>query len=141
MFEITESAHMSDLDSANKFIQKVRKNGYRVCLDDFGAGSASFQYLSVLEVDIVKLDGSAVRNAQVAAKGRAFFSALTSLCHNLDVETVAEMIETPESLAFVRECGVQTVQGFLFGRPSENVNEFNPLPKFEIFPNRKIQEY
>jgi EAL domain-containing protein (putative c-di-GMP-specific phosphodiesterase class I) len=137
MFEITESAQMSDLESANKFIQSVRNSGYKVCLDDFGAGSASFQYLSVLEVDIVKLDGSAVRNAQVAPKGRAFFSALTSLCHNLDVGTVAEMIDSPNSLKFVRECGVQSVQGFLFGRPSENVETFDPLPQIHMFPNRR----
>ena len=70
LFEITESARVADLKKANAFVQGLRGKGFHVCLDDFGAGAASFQYLSVLEVDVVKLDGSAVKNAQ-AEIGRA----------------------------------------------------------------------
>ena len=131
-FEITESARMSDLDSANNFIQRLRKAGYQVCLDDFGAGSASFQYLSTLDVDIVKLDGSAVKNAEKSKKGRAFLSALTELCRRLGVETVGEMIDSPQTLAFVRDCNVDYVQGFLFGKPSHDLKDFDPLPHREL---------
>ena len=131
-FEITESAHMSDLDSANNFIQRLRKAGYQVCLDDFGAGFASFQYLSSLDVDIVKLDGSAVKNAEKSKKGRAFLSALTELCRRLGVKTVGGMIDTPETLAFVRDCNVDFVQGFLFGKPSGDLKDFDPLPHREL---------
>ena len=116
-FEITESARVADLVQANNFVQALRKKGFHVCLDDFGAGAASFQYLSVLEVDVVKLDGSAVKNAQTAPKGRAFLKALTTLCKTMDVETIAEMVDTKEGLEFVRDCGVEYVQGFLFGKP------------------------
>ncbi len=133
LFEITESARMSDLDSANAFIQGLRGWGYPVCLDDFGAGAASFQYLSTLEVDVVKLDGSAVRNAQRANKGRAFLTALTALCKRLDVETIAEMVDTPESLGFVRDCGCDFAQGYLFGKPSKSVQDFEPLPNVSLF--------
>jgi EAL domain-containing protein (putative c-di-GMP-specific phosphodiesterase class I) len=132
IFEITESSRMSDLDSANVFIQGLRSKGYEVCLDDFGAGAASFQYLSVLEVDVVKLDGSAVKNAQRAAKGRAFLSALTELCRRLSIETVAEMVDTPEALQFVRDCGCDFVQGWLFGKPSTDVSDFAPYPNREL---------
>jgi EAL domain-containing protein (putative c-di-GMP-specific phosphodiesterase class I) len=133
MFEITESARMSDLEAANEFIQGLRRAGYKVCLDDFGAGAASFQYLSALEVDVVKIDGSAVRNAQKAPKGRAFLSALSELCTRLGVETIAEMIDSPEALRFVRDCRCDYVQGFLFGKPSPNFAEFSPLPNIELF--------
>lgn len=133
MFEITESSRMSDLDSANNFIQSLRSKGYHVCLDDFGAGAASFQYLSVLDVDVVKLDGSAVKNAQKAKKGRAFLSALTELCKRMSVETIAEMVDTPETLEFCRDCGCNYVQGFLFGRPSKEVKDFHPLPQAGLF--------
>ncbi len=128
MFEITESSRMTDLDGANNFIHQLRDRGYRVCLDDFGAGAASFQYLSVLDVDVVKLDGSAVKNAQRAAKGRAFLTALTELCRGMKVETIAEMIESKEMLEFCRDCGCNYVQGFLFGKPSPEVKDFSPLP-------------
>jgi EAL domain-containing protein (putative c-di-GMP-specific phosphodiesterase class I) len=117
-FEITESARVADLTQANNFVQGLRKKGFHVCLDDFGAGAASFQYLSVLEVDVVKLDGSAVKNAQTAPKGRAFLRALTTLCKTMDVETIAEMVDSKEGLEFVRDCGVEYVQGFLFGKPN-----------------------
>ncbi len=117
VFEITESARVADLTQANNFVQALRKKGFHVCLDDFGAGAASFQYLSVLEVDVVKLDGSAVKNAQSAPKGRAFLKALTTLCKTMDVETIAEMVDSKEGLEFVRDCGVEYVQGFLFGKP------------------------
>ena len=128
IFEVTESSRMADLDEANTFIQTLRGRGFEVCLDDFGAGAASFQYLSVLEVDVVKLDGSAVKNAQKAAKGRAFLTSLTDMCRKLKVETVAEMVDSPKALAFVRECGCDYVQGYLFGKPSVNVADFFPLP-------------
>ncbi|MEQ8735586.1 MAG: EAL domain-containing protein [Rhodospirillaceae bacterium] len=124
LFEITESARVVDLQKANTFVQSVRRKGFHVCLDDFGAGAASFQYLSVLEVDVVKLDGSAVKNAQTAPKGRAFLRALTTLCKTMDVETIAEMIDTKETLEFVRDCGVEYAQGFLFGKPDPDPWQF-----------------
>ncbi|MEA4837521.1 MAG: EAL domain-containing protein [Rhodospirillaceae bacterium] len=133
MFEITESSRMSDLESANRFIQALRARRYSVCLDDFGAGAVSFQYLSVLDVDVVKLDGSAIRNAQRAPKGRAFLSSLTELCRRMDVQTVAEMIDTPETLEFCRDCGCNYVQGYLFGRPALDLKAFDPLPNSVLF--------
>jgi len=138
MFEITESARLDDLSDANRFIQNLRKMGFKVCLDDFGAGAASFQYLSTLEVDIVKLDGSAIRNARKAPKGRSFLIALGNLCRDLKVETIAEMIDDPEGLLFVRECGIGFVQGYLFGKPSPNVKDFDPLPNAELFSRKAM---
>ncbi len=140
MFEITESARLDSLQEANLFIQNLRKMGYKVCLDDFGAGAASFQYLSTLDVDIVKLDGSAIRNARKAPKGRSFLVALGNLCRDLKVETIAEMIDDREGLTFVRECGIQNVQGYLFGKPSPNIRDFDPLPHVELFSKKALSQ-
>jgi len=139
MFEITESSRMTDLEGANKFIHLLRDKGYHVCLDDFGAGAASFQYLSVLDVDVVKLDGSAVQNARKATKGRAFLSALTELCRRMKVETIAEMVDSKEALDFCRDCGCDYVQGFLFGKPSPEVRDFNPLPQADLFKRSYVR--
>lgn len=138
MFEITESSRLDNLQEANLFIQNLRKMGYKVCLDDFGAGAASFQYLSTLDVDIVKLDGSAIRNARQAPKGRSFLIALGNLCRDLKVETIAEMIDDAEGLTFVRECGISHVQGYLFGKPSPNIKDFDPLPQLELFSKKAM---
>ncbi len=137
LFEITESSRMTDLDQANDFIQGLRKVGYTVCLDDFGAGAASFQYLSALDVDVVKLDGSAIRNTFGGAKGRAFLSSLAALCQSLGVETIAEMVEKQDVLAYVRRCGIDYAQGYLFGEPSRNIKDFDPLPRADLFRRRQ----
>ena len=134
LFEITESARMTDLDAADNFIQSLRTEGYTVCLDDFGAGAANFQYLSTMVVDVVKLDGSAVRNAQKAQKGRAFLKALVGLCRDLGVETIAEMVDDRAGLEFIRDCGVQYVQGYLFGKPSADVRVFRDSRPPNMFP-------
>lgn len=124
MFEITESARMRDLSAANTFIQRLRQEGYPVCLDDFGAGAANFEYLTTLDVDIVKFDGPALRAAQRGAKGKAFLKAFVGLCRDLGIATVAEMIDDETGLKFVRACGVQYVQGYLFGEPSTDIGTF-----------------
>ncbi len=133
LFEITESSRMADLRSANRVIQGLRKRGHQVCLDDFGAGAASFQYLSALDVDVVKIDGGAIRNAQRSHRGRAFLTALTALCHSLAINTIAEMVDTEARLLFVQKCGVDFVQGWLFGKPSTKIGDFKPLPGFHLF--------
>ena len=129
LFEITESARMADLEGANEFIQILRKDGYEVCLDDFGAGAASFQYLATLDVDVVKFDGSVIKDAQRVAKGKAFLKALTRFCRELGVETIGQMVDSPDGLEFVRECGVQYVQGFLFGEPNTNILSFGKMDR------------
>lgn len=133
LFEITESARMNDLRAANSFIRALRERGYMVCLDDLGAGAASFRYLSALEVDMVKIDGSAIHHAREGSKGRAFLSALTELCHRLDTATVAEMVDDEGGLKFVRDCGVTYAQGYLFGQPSADLRNFSPLRNVTLF--------
>jgi EAL domain-containing protein (putative c-di-GMP-specific phosphodiesterase class I)/PAS domain-containing protein len=131
MFEITESARMERLGAANRFIQRLREQGYPVCLDDFGAGVANFQYLAQLEVDVVKLDGEAVRNARKGAKGRSFLRALVNLCRDLGVRTIAEMIEDEGDMQFVRACGIDYVQGYLFGQAAADISAFaNAIPRY-----------
>jgi len=136
MFEITESARMENLSGADSFIQHLRKQGYPVCLDDFGAGAANFEYLASLDVDIVKLDGDAIRGARKAHKGKAFMKAFVGLCRELGVVTVAEMIDDEPGLAFVRECGVHYVQGYLFGRPSPDIRVFKKTVPADLFSRK-----
>ncbi|OFX10722.1 MAG: hypothetical protein A2516_02940 [Alphaproteobacteria bacterium RIFOXYD12_FULL_60_8] len=124
MFEVTESSEIKDLKAVNDVLQSLRRKGYKICLDDFGAGAANFQYLSALEVDVVKLDGPALKLAQAGPRGRAFIRALTTLCRELNTKIVAEMVEDEASLDFVRQCGVQLVQGYIYAKPSMNIGDF-----------------
>jgi len=119
LFEITESAAIDDLTVADRHIQRLRALGSMVCLDDFGAGAASLTYLQRLSVDIVKIDGRYVRELVAGGRDAAVVSHVVNLCRDLDVRTVAEMVETPEVEAAVRAAGVDFGQGWYYGRPSD----------------------
>ena len=117
MFEVTESSKISDLESTNKFLQSLRGLGHHVCLDDFGAAAAAFQYLRALEVDYVKIDGIYVREAFTTPNGKVFLKSMASLCSDLAIQTVGEFVETEEVSDFLHQVGVNYGQGYLFGKP------------------------
>ncbi|MFT6580540.1 MAG: EAL domain-containing protein (putative c-di-GMP-specific phosphodiesterase class I), partial [Alphaproteobacteria bacterium] len=121
MFEITESARILDLEHANEVIQDLRKRGFHVCLDDFGAGEAAFDYLRELDVDFVKIDGKYVKDATSNSRDKAFLIAMSGLCHDLGITTIAEGIENEEILDFLRGCGITYGQGYVFAGVSELV--------------------
>lgn len=116
ILEITESSRVEDLQAADLYVQHLRSKGLPVCLDDFGAGAASFNYLSAMAVDVVKLDGAAVENTIGSARGRAFMKAMGSFCRELKVETIGEMVDTKEKMAFLQSCDIDFGQGYLFGK-------------------------
>jgi len=136
VFEVTESAKLTDLEEANRIIQILRNAGHIVCLDDFGAGVSAFQYLIALHVDVVKIDGAYVIDAMKNRRNRAVLKAMASMCRDLDIKTVAEMIEDEATADLVRECGIDYGQGYLYGRPSKLITAFqSPRPK--SFPREK----
>lgn len=120
-FEITESSTIHDLEATNKFLRSLRQLGHAVGLDDFGSGSAAFQYLRALEVDCVKIDGLYVKEAQTSDKGKAFMRSIVQLCIDLDIDTVGEMVEDQVSADFLHDIGVRFGQGYLFGRPTRDI--------------------
>ena len=124
MFEITESARIDDLEAVNGSIQELRALGFEVCLDDFGAGAASFDYLNALEVDVVKFDGPVVKRSFTSARGKGLISSLAAMCRSLGVETVAEMVESEQEARFLHQCGVEFGQGYHYGKPNRNPKIF-----------------
>lgn len=117
-FEITESAEIVDLEKANANIQKLRDMRFSVALDDFGAGAASFDYLNVLKVDVVKFDGPVVRRALATDLGKDFLASMASLCTRSNIKTVAEMVEDESMAANLLGFGIDYGQGYHFGKPS-----------------------
>lgn len=118
LVELTETAEIDDLPAAAARIARLRAVGAPVCLDDFGAGSASFRYLRDLRVDMVKIDGAYVQAAGRSAKGRAFVQSMRELATSTGADTIAEMVETEAEAALMRQLGVRYGQGWLFGRPT-----------------------
>ncbi len=116
MFEITESNTIQNLSMVNHFIKILQDDGYKVCLDDFGAGSASFQYLHQLHVDYVKIDGSYTRRILTSERDAIMIKNMSQMCHDLRISMIAEMIEDESQAERMRNLGVQYGQGYLFGK-------------------------
>lgn len=134
--EITESAEISDLDGVNNAIQKFRRIGFKVALDDFGAGAASFDYLNSFDVDTVKFDGPVVKRAVATRKGKAFLAAMATLCHEIGVETIAEMVEDKPLADFLKQSGIELGQGWYFGKPMSTENAF---PGIDMSPKGAVE--
>lgn len=123
LFELTESAEVTDLPAVNAVLQMLRKQGFPVCLDDFGAGSAAFHYLRALQVDHVKIDGSYVREISGAGESTPFLRAIATLCQDLKVGTIAEYVENAETANLLKLLKVRFGQGYHFGRPMAPRND------------------
>ncbi len=117
ILEITESMEIKDLSAAERKLQQLRQDGHPVCLDDFGAGAASFSYVNALTVDYVKIDGAYVREIKSRPRNIAIIKAMVALCRALEVEMIAEMVEHDTDVEILRSHGIDYGQGFLFGRP------------------------
>ncbi len=117
LIEITETAAIVDLESAGKAIAALRNMGYRVGLDDFGAGSASINYLHAFQVDFVKFDGAMVVKMGSSPRHDALLAGLVKLCRDLGVTTIAEWIESRDMAGRASEMGFHHGQGKWLGPP------------------------
>ncbi len=115
LIEITESAEIADLAGAEESIQTLRQLGYRVGIDDFGAGAASLQYLHGLTVDFVKVDGALVRRMGKSPREDALLRGILKTCAELHIETIAEWIDDGAKLERCREAGFGLGQGRYLG--------------------------
>jgi EAL domain-containing protein (putative c-di-GMP-specific phosphodiesterase class I) len=118
VIEITETAALGDIAQAARFVGMLRDAGCRVALDDFGAGHTSLRHLQILPVDIVKIDGSLVRNLRSRPQARIFLRHLLGLINGFGLATVAECVESAEDAALLQAEGIGYFQGYHFGRPA-----------------------
>jgi diguanylate cyclase (GGDEF)-like protein len=115
--EITESTAMRDADASVVILQKLHEMGVRIAIDDFGTGYSSLLYLKRLPASELKIDRGFVRNLAEGAEDDAIVSAIVALARTLDLEIVAEGVETTAQQEFLTRLGCDSLQGFLFGRP------------------------
>ena len=117
LFEVTETAALSNINSANNFISTLKSRGSQFALDDFGMGFSSFNYLKQLSVDYLKIDGSFIQNLPRDSMNQNLVQSIVEVAHKLHKETIAEFVEDKETLRMVRNYGSDHAQGYFIGRP------------------------
>nr|WP_206667643.1 EAL domain-containing protein [Roseomonas nepalensis] len=122
-FEVTEGEKVGDPDHLTAIFREYRARGFRVAIDDFGAGYAGLGLLARFQPDVIKLDMDLIRGLDNDRVRRSIVGAVLSVCAELNIAVVAEGVETRAELDALRALGVRLVQGYLFARPA-----FEQLP-------------
>ena len=115
--ELTESVLMKHAETAASTLHRLRESGVKVAIDDFGTGYSSLGYLRKFPLDVLKIDQSFVRQISTAGEDTAIVTAVIVMAHSLKLRVVAEGVEQPEELAFLRAHKCDEAQGYYFSRP------------------------
>jgi predicted signal transduction protein with EAL and GGDEF domain len=126
--EVTESVAMQNLDVSFEALGKLKRLGVGITMDDFGTGYSSLSYLKILPLDTLKIDRSFIRDVAGDTNDASIVRASIALAHELRLKVVAEGVETPEQLRFLRQHQCDEVQGFLFS-PALPAEKFEALLK------------
>ena len=125
-FEITETVAMQDAEESIGIMRQLKQLGILLALDDFGTGYSSLSYLKRLPIDKLKIDKSFVRDIPSDENDLAIVSAIIAMAHSLGMTVHAEGVETQAQADFLRDCGCEYAQGFLYARalPAEDFETF-----------------
>jgi EAL domain-containing protein (putative c-di-GMP-specific phosphodiesterase class I) len=118
VLEITERGALDEVKDVGKRIERLRNIGYKVAIDDLGAGYAGLSSIAVLEPDFVKLDMSITRDLAQSAVKQRLVASMVEMCRDCNMQLVAEGVETARELNVLRELGCQLLQGYHFAKPS-----------------------
>jgi EAL domain-containing protein (putative c-di-GMP-specific phosphodiesterase class I) len=117
IFEITETAAVSNFENAERFAETLSGMGCNLALDDFGTGFGSFTYLKHLNARHLKIDLEFVRNLVTNDTDQKVVKSIVDIAHSLDKKTIAEGVEDAATLRALKDRGVDFAQGFYLGRP------------------------
>lgn len=115
--EITESTDKMSYDNMIRVVSAIRKNGFRIALDDFGTKYTSLSLFTEMDVDVVKLDKSLIDGLEENSKSRLIVKDALMMCKELGAKSVAEGVETREQLDILRRLGCDYIQGYLYSKP------------------------
>jgi Amt family ammonium transporter len=121
IFEITEQSALRHLENAKYLIQGLRATGCRFALDDFGTGFSSFVYLKNLPVDFIKIDGSFVNSMAQNSIDETMVLSIIHIARSLGMKTIAEFVPDEKTITMLKASGVDYLQGFYVGVPSERL--------------------
>ncbi|WP_312328546.1 EAL domain-containing protein [Stenotrophomonas sp.] len=141
VLEITESAVMRDTDTSLRLLQSLARLGVGISIDDFGTGYSSLLYLKRLPATEIKIDHAFVRDLENSSEDVVIVSAIVALGHALDMDIVAEGVETAGQRAYLERLGCDFLQGYLLGRPvdPERFMQLHDLPRPRMVVASELQ--
>jgi len=122
IFEITESERVNDYKIINNFIQRIKKYGVKIAIDDFGSGYANFEHIMNIDADFIKIDGTLIKNIHKDKNAKIITEAIISFSKKLNRKTITEYVHNEEIYEIVKDLGADYSQGFYFGIPSPDIN-------------------
>ncbi|BBG65971.1 diguanylate cyclase/phosphodiesterase (GGDEF & EAL domains) with PAS/PAC sensor [Hydrogenimonas sp.] len=117
VFELLEDENVKDFEQIKSFIQDVKNIGVQIAIDDFGTGYSNFERLLDYRPDILKIDGSLIKNIERSALSRSVVKAVVSFAKEQNILTVAEYVENENIFKIIKEFGIDYSQGYYFGKP------------------------
>ncbi len=121
IFEITETSAVTNFKTAKSFINEIRELGCQVALDDFGTGFSSFYYLKNMSFDYIKIDGAFIQRIEHEKEDKIFVKALSDVARALGKKTIAEFVETENSINILTELHVDFAQGYYISKPLPDI--------------------
>jgi diguanylate cyclase (GGDEF)-like protein len=117
VFEITERKAIEDIMQVVSFVRKLKSEGFRFAIDDFGSGYSSFYYLKYLPVDFLKIEGEFIKTLPNSPTDRVFIEGIVSVAKKMGIKTIAEYVENEKVLKVVKDLGIDYAQGYYLGKP------------------------
>lgn len=117
VFEITETAAIHNLQEAAAFVKTLKKMGCKFAIDDFGVGFTSFVYLIEMPIDFLKIDGTFIRRLPESHRDQVLVKTIADMAKSLGIETIAEFVDSEQTLKILQGLGVDYAQGYLIGKP------------------------
>lgn len=130
MFEVSELERVTDRTHLTAILREYERQGFLTAIDDFGSGWAGLGLLAEFQPDFLKIDMDLVRNIDSRASRQVIVRRTVDICRELDVQIIAEGVETVEEYRWLRDAGITLFQGYLFAKPA-----------FEALPPIHLPEY
>ncbi|MGZ5209147.1 MAG: EAL domain-containing protein, partial [Sulfuricurvum sp.] len=121
IFEILESEGIKNYETINNFICQVKKYGVKIAIDDFGAGYSNFVYITKLDIDYIKIDGSIIRDIDTNTTSQIITKTIIDFATQLNIETVAEFIHSESVFDYLKHLPLNHLQGYYFGEPASTM--------------------
>jgi EAL domain-containing protein (putative c-di-GMP-specific phosphodiesterase class I)/GGDEF domain-containing protein len=120
-FEIIESEDVKKSKRAFEFIKELKKHGCKIAIDDFGSGYANFDYLLSLGADVVKIDGSLIKDILSNKNSQIIVKTIVNFAKEVNMQTIAEYVENEEIFEYLKDLGVDCYQGYFYSPPKEKI--------------------